>query len=214
MSAIEETGYYAKKKSLIAKEQKRDDIAQKRINFMIASRFVDPKNLIFLDESGAKTNMTRRYGRSPIGKRCYFYNTHGNWNTTTMISAIRMDGVIEKATLLIDGPMTGNIFATYIENMLSPTLRPGDIVVMDNLSSHKSAAVEEAIDKAHADLWYLPAYSPDMNPIEKLWGKIKSCLRRIEASTMEGLLEAAKHAFRAVKREECKNYFVSCGYGI
>jgi len=134
---------------------------------------------------------------------------HGNWNTTTMISAIRMDGVIEKATLLIDGAMTGSIFATIIENMLSLTLRPGDIVVMDILSSHKSAAVEEAIDKAPADLWYLPAYSPDMNPIEKLWSKIKSCLRRIE-----GLLEAAKHAFRAVNPEECRNPFASCRYEI
>ena len=214
MAAIEETGYYAKKKSLIAKEQKRDDIVQKHINFMIASRFVDPKNLIFLDESGAKTNMTRSYGWSPISERCYFYNTHGNWKSTTMISVILMDGVIVKAALLIDWPMTGNIFATYIENMLLPTLPSDDIVVMDNLSSHKSAAVEEAIDKAHADLWYLPAYSPDMNPIEKLWSKIKSCLRRIEANTMEGLLEASKRAFRAVKPEECKNYFASCGYGI
>jgi len=211
---LKKLGITLKKKSIIAKEQERDDIAQKRINFMIASRFVDPKNFIFLDESGAKTNMTRLYGWAPKNERCYFYNTHGNWKTTTMISAIRMEGVIEEATLLIDGPMTGSIFTTYIENMLSPALRPGDIVVMDNLSSHKPASIEKAIEIAGADLWYLPAYSPDLNPIEKLWSKVKSCLRRFGARTMEGLVEAAKKAFRAVKPEECKNYFASCGYGI
>ena len=187
---------------------------KRRINFAIASRFVDPKNLIFLDESGAKTNMTRLYGRSPIGERCRVYNTHGHWKTTTMISAIRLEGIIKEATLLLDGPMTGEVFAKYIENNLSPVLRPGDIVVMDNLSSHKSAEIEKLIDDANADLWYLPAYSPDLNPIEKMWSKIKSYLRRIGAITMEGLVKAAGRAFRAVTPTECRNYFASSGYGI
>jgi len=214
MSSVEEAELYAKKKSLIPQEQTRDDIVKRRINFAIASRFVDPKSFVFLDESSAKTNMTRLYGRSPIGERCRVYNTHGHWKTTTMISAIRMDGVIEEATLLIDGPMNGEVFAEYIETMLSPVLRPGDIVVMDNLSAHKVAGLEQAIDDAKADVWYLPAYSPDMNPIEKLWSKVKACLRRIAANTLEGLVKAAGRAFRAVTPTECRNYFASSGYGI
>ena len=211
---LKKLGITLKKKSLIAKEQQRDDIVQKRINFTIASRFVDPKTLVFLDESGVKTNMTRLYGWAPIGERCRFHIPHGHWKSMTLISAIRIDQVIEEATMLLDGPLTGDIFTEYVENKLSPNLKPGDIVVMDNLSSHKAAGVEKAIANAKADLWYLPAYSPDMNPIEKLWSKTKSCLRRISAGTIEGIISAVKRALRLVTPEECRNYFASCGYGI
>jgi len=187
-------------------------VVKKRRNFLIARRFVEPDRFVFLDESGAKTNMTRLYGRAPIGRRCNFFNAHGHWKTTTMISAIRRDSVIEEATLLLDGPMNSATFLGYIERCLAPALRPGEIVVMDNLSSHKASGVEEAIERAGASVWWLPPYSPDLNPIEKLWSKIKSGLRRAAAGTLAGLTDAAGEAFKAVTAKECANYFEACGY--
>jgi len=197
---------------LIAREQLRPDIAERRKNFAIARRFVDPSKFVFLDESGAKTNMTRLYGRSKIGTRCNFYNSYGHWKTTTMISALRVDRVIEDATVLFDGPMNSVTFLGYVEHCLAPSLEAGDVVVMDNLGAHKSAGVEEAIEAVGASVWFLPAYSPDLNPIEKLWSKIKSWLRNAAADTLDGLCHAAGEAFRAVTESECANYFKSCGY--
>jgi transposase len=208
----QEAGRVFEKKSLIAREQHRPDVVERRRSFAIARRFVEPGNLVFLDESGARTNMTRLYGRSRVGERCNFFNAHGHWKTTTMISAMRVDRVIERATILFDGPMNSATFLGYIERCLGPTLGPGDVVVMDNLGAHKAAGVEEAIDAAGASVWWLPPYSPDLNPIEKLWSKIKSRLRRAAADTMDKLCHAAGEAFKAVTPTECANYFTSCGY--
>lgn len=202
-----------KKKSLIAREQQRPDVIERRHNFMIAKRFIDPCKIVVLDESGAKTNMTRLYGRAPIGDRCHFFNAHGHWRTVTMISAMRLTGVVPEATLLIDGPMNAETFHGYIETCLAPTLQPGDVVMMDNLSAHKVAGVEEMIDAVGASVWWLPPYSPDLNPIEKLWSKIKSWLRRAAADTLDRLAIAAGDAFRNVTADECANYFRCCGYG-
>lgn len=130
-----------------------------------------------------------------------------------MLSAIRLDGVMQNATVVIDGPMNRDTFVAYTEHCLAPALRPGDVVIMDNLSSHKDAAVRELIEQAHADLWYLPPYSPDLNPIEKLWSKVKSWLRRVMAHTFDSLLDAIADALRAVDAQECRNYFQACGYG-
>jgi transposase len=207
-----EAGRVAKKKSLIAREQRRPDVAERRRNFAIARRFAEPERFVFLDESGAKTSMTRLYGRSKIGERCNFHTPHGHWKTTTMISALRVDGVIPAATMLLDGPMNAVTFLGWVESCLAPSLRPGDIVVMDNLGAHKAAGVEEAIERAGASVWWLPPYSPDLNPIEKLWSKVKSWLRRVAAGTVDGLWRAAGDAFRAVTPGECANYFRSCGY--
>ena len=149
---------------MIAAEQNRPDVIERRHNFSIACRFVEPKQLVFLDESGAKTNMTRLYGRAPTGERCVDHTPHGHWKTMTMLSAIRLDGVMQEATMVYDGPMNRDTFVAYTEHRLVPTLRPGDIVVMDNLSSHKAAKVRELIEAAGADLWYLPPYSPDLAP--------------------------------------------------
>lgn len=198
---------------MIAREQTRPDVAARRVNFVIASRFVDLDRFVFLDESGARTNMTRLYGRAPIGQRCLFATPHGHWRTTTMVSAVRLGGVIERATMLFDGPMNAVTFEGYVRLCLAPALRPGDVVVMDNLGAHKAAGVEEAIDAAGASLWYLPAYSPDLNPIEKMWSKVKSWLRRAAASTFASLVDAAGDAFAAVNSTECRGYFHSCGYG-
>ena len=188
-------------------------MAERRRNFMIASRFVDPARFVFLDESGAKTNMTRRYGRAPIGERCFDRTPHGHWRTMTMLSAIRKAGVMEGATVVFDGPMDGITFLTSIEQFLVPTLQPGDVVVMDNLASHKVKGVREAIESAGCDLWYLPPYSPDLNPIEKLWSKVKAWLRRVSAVTYKTLWQAIAAALRAADSDECANYLASCGYG-
>ena len=197
---------------MIAREQLRPDVVRRRLSFAIARRFVDPSRFVFLDESGARTNMTRLYGRAPVGERCRFYSPHGHWHATTMVSAMRLTGVIEPATLLLDGPMNAVTFLGYTESCLAPALDPGDVVVMDNLGAHKAAGVVEAIESAGASAWYLPPYSPEMNPIEKLWSKIKSWLRRAAAETLDGLASAAGDAFRHVTANECANYFKACGY--
>lgn len=203
----------AKKKSLIAAEQLRPDVQRQRRSFAIARRFVKPEQLIFLDESAAQSNMTRLYGRSPVGTRCVDRTPHGHWKTTTMLSAIRLTGVIRDATIILDGPMNSDTFRAYTEQYLAPTLKPGDVVVMDNLSSHKAGGVRETIEAVDADLWYLPPYSPDYNPIEKLWSKVKAYLRRVSARTFDAIGHALAEVLRTVKAGECMNYFRSCGYG-
>ncbi len=197
----------------MAAEQLRPDVVERRKNFALAWRFLRRKQLVFLDESGAKTNMTRLYGRALRGERCVDHSPHGHWKTMTMLSAIRDEGVIEGATVVVDGAMDGDTFLNYVERCLVPSLRSGDVVVMDNLASHKVRGVREAIESAGCDLWYLPPYSPDLNPIEKLWSKVKSWLRRVWATTFDGLSDAVADALRAVKPDECANYFASCGYG-
>ncbi len=170
------------------------------------------ERLVFLDESGAKTNMTRRYGRSMRGHRCHFSVPHGHWQTTTMISALRCTGVIPQATMVFDGPTDATVFRGYVERCLAPALQPGDVVMMDNLAAHKVNGVAQAIEAVGAELLYLPAYSPDLNPIEKLWSKIKGRLRRAGPRQMDQLISAIGHAFRHVEHTECNNYFRSCGY--
>ena len=187
-------------------------MAQRRRNFSIARRFVPLESLVFLDESGAQSNMTRLYGRSPTGTRCNGHTPRGHWKTTTLLSAIRLDGVIEQATVIVDGPMNTGTFEAYTEHCLAPSLQRGDVVVMDNLSSHKSVATRHAIERADAELWFLPPYSPDLNPIEKLWSKVKAWLRRVSARTFDTIGEALAQVLRTVTSTECGNYFKSCGY--
>ncbi len=131
----------------------------------------------------------------------------------TMLSAIRWDGVIPEATIVLDGSMNSVTFLAYTRQCLAPLLRPGDIVVMDNLSSHKAVGVRQAIEEVGADLWYLPPYSPDLNPIEKLWSKVKAWLRRVGAKTFDTLTAAIGDALRSVTINECSNSFNACGYG-
>ena len=130
----------------------------------------------------------------------------------TMISALRCTGVIPEATMVFDGPTDGTVFRGYVEQCLAPALDPGDVVVLDNLSAHKVHGVVESLHAVGADALYLPAYSPDLNPIEKLWSKIKSCLRRAGPRQMSALVQEIGTAFRQVAATECANYFVSCGY--
>ena len=167
---------------------------------------------MFLDESGAKTNMTRLRGRAPRGRRLHAAAPCGRWQSTTMISSIRLDGTT--ACMHLPGAADTAAFVTYIEQVLCPTLKPGDIVVMDNLSVHKSPEVERLVRSVGAEVRFLPAYSPDLNPIEKMWSKIKNVLRSLEARTPEQLGEAISIAFSKVTAKDAMGWFASCGYSI
>jgi transposase len=167
---------------------------------------------VFLDESGAKTNMTRLRGRAPRGRRLHAAAPCGRWQSTTMISSIRLDGTT--ACMHLAGAADTAAFVTYIEQVLCPTLRPGDIVVMDNLSVHKSPEVERLVRSVGGEVRFLPAYSPDLNPIEKMWSKIKNLLRSLEARTPEQLDEAISMAFSKVTAKDAMGWFASCGYSI
>ena len=168
--------------------------------------------MIFLDESGAKTNLTRRCGRALKGQRVHAAVPHGHWNTTTLIGAMRLDG--STACMTIEGAADTEVFQAYVRGVLGPTLRPGDVVIMDNLSLHKSEPTLSLIAQSGAQILFLPAYSPDLNPIEKMWSKVKSRLRTAEARTQEALLEAIASALQSVTRQDAMNWFASCGYSI
>ena len=169
------------------------------------------EKLVFIDESGAKTNMTRLYGRAKDGQRAVDDAPAGHWCTTTMISSIRLDG--STACMVVDGATTKDIFKAYVENILLPTLRPGDIVVLDNLSSHKNQEIRDLIESVGAELWFLPPYSPDLNPIEKMWSKVKAILRKLKARTEQALIAAIAKALEQVTASDVKGWFKSCGYG-
>jgi len=170
------------------------------------------RRLLFMDESGAKTNMTRLYGRAPRGIRVYDRVPNGRWETTTMIAAIGRNG--PQAPWVIDGPMDGAAFTVWAKQVLAPTLEPGDIIVMDNLSVHKNAAARAAIESAGAEIWDLPPYSPDLNPIEKMWSKVKALLRQSKARDTEALYNAIGHAMAKVSQQDIVNWFASCGYSL
>ena len=165
---------------------------------------------MFVDETGTSTKMARRYGRAPKGERCRAAVPHGHWETTTLTAGLRLGGMI--APLVLDGPMTGAAFLAYVEQMLVPTLVPGDIVVMDNLPAHKVGGVRTAIEAAGASLRYLPPYSPDFNPIEMAFAKLKALLRGVAARTIPTLWQAIAAALDRVTPDECQNYFIAAGY--
>lgn len=165
---------------------------------------------MFIDESGAKTNMTRLYGRAFGGQRAVDTTPHGQWCTTTMISALRFDG--STADMVLEGATDGAAFLVYTREILAPKLRQGDIVVMDNLAAHKMPAVIEAIEASGAEVWFLPPYSPDFNPIEKMWSKIKAYLRKVKARTKESLWQAIGDALKKVTASDALGWFESCGY--
>ena len=173
---------------------------------------MDPAKLIFLDESGAKTNLTRLCGRAPKGERVHASAPHGHWQTTTMISSIRLDG--STACMALEGTTDTESFRAYVGQVLVPTLRPGDIVVLDNLSPHKSDPTLALITQAGAQVLFLPAYSPDFNPIEKMWSKIKTLLRGMEARTPEDLIAAIGRCLARVTAQDALGWFVSFGYSF
>lgn len=182
----------------------------KRDEWRAGQPTLDSAKLVFLDETGASTAMTRTHGRCPRGERLVMDVPHGHWKTTTFVVALTLGGLA--APTVVDGAMTGDLFVAYVEQQLAPTLKAGDVVVMDNLSSHKRAGVRAAIEAAGAQLRYLPPYSPDLNPIEKAFAKLKSLLRKAAKRTIPQLEAYLGEALDAFSPEECVNYFRSCGY--
>jgi transposase len=200
------------KKTLRASEQDRPDIAKARKAWQRQQPRLDPARLIFLDESGAKTNMTRLRGRAQRGERVHAATPHGHWHTTTMISSIRFDG--STACMTIEGATDTEVFHAYVEQVLVPTLRPGDIVIMDNLGAHKNDRTEALIVATGAKVRFLPPYSPDLNPIEKMWSKVKQLLRSAEARTLPELQQAIASALAKVTSKDALGWWVSCGYSF
>jgi transposase len=166
--------------------------------------------VLFLDETGAMTNLLRSHGRSEQGRRCVAFTPNGHWKVLTAVAAIRLEGLTASATMAC--PMDGELFQTYVREALLPALKPGDVVVMDNLPSHKPPRVRELIESADATLLYLPPYSPDKNPIEMIWSKVKRLLRSAEARTVEALHAAFGAAMHAVQITDILGCFQHCGY--
>ena len=193
-----------------AAEQDRPDVAAARMAWADGQTKLDPERLVFIDETGTSTNMARLRGRARRGERLVGKIPHGHWKTTTFVAGLRSDALT--APCVIDGPMNGNTFLAYVEQILAPSLKPGDIVVLDNLSAHKVAGVREAVEAAGARLLYLPPYSPDFNPIEQLFAKIKALLRKAAERSVDGLWSRIASLLDAFTPQECANYLRNVGY--
>lgn len=198
------------KKTAHASEQERPDVKQRREDWFDGQLDLDPDRLVFIDETWTSTNMARTRGRAPRGERLRASIPHGHWKTTTFIAGLRRSGMV--APMVLDGPINGVWFQAYVDQVLVPTLSPGDIVIMDNLGSHKRPDVRAAIEAAGATLLYLPPYSPDFNPIEKAFSKLKALLRKASERSVEGLWATIGALIPAFKPRECANFFASAGY--
>jgi transposase len=193
-----------------ASEQLRPDVVIARKAWRAMQPSIAARRLIFLDETGVTTNMVRRYGRAPRGRRVRGYAPAGHWKITTFLAGLTLDGLV--APLVIDQPMNREIFTQYIRQFLVPELRPGDIVILDNLSSHKGAEAAALVDACGAKLLFLPPYSPDLNPIEMAFSKFKTLLRKAGERTREELWTRIGAILDEFKPVECRNYFAHAGY--
>ena len=191
-------------------EQNRRDIARRRYWWKKYQTRIAPSRLVFIDETWAKTNMAPIHGWGNKGERLKAFVPHGHWKTMTFIAALRHDAIT--APCVFDGPINGESFLRYVEQFLVPTLKPGDIVIMDNLGSHKSEAVRTAIKAAGARLLFLPPYSPDLNPIEQVFAKLKHLLRRACERTVENTWRRIGTLLDRFPPQECNNYLVNAGY--
>jgi len=171
---------------------------------------LDPKRLVFIDETWASTNMARLRGRAPKGERLRTGIPHGHWRTTTFVAGLRLAGMV--APMVLDGPINGHAFQAYVDQVLVPELKPGDIVIMDNLGSHKGRGVRTAIEAAGAMLLYLPPYSPDFNPIENAFSKLKALLRKAAERTVDALWDTIGTLIPTFTPTECANFFAAAGY--
>lgn len=198
------------KKAQRAAEQDRPDVARARRDWQECQAQIDPRRLIFLDESGLKTNLTRLRGWILGGERLVEAVPAGHWETSTLVQAIDLNGT--RAAMVLDGPMNAASFAGFCRWLLVPTLSPGDIVVMDNLSSHKSRESVAAIESAGAGIVYLPPYSPDLNPIELAFSKLKQLIRSLRPRTFSETIDAARDALLQLTHEDISSYFDHCGY--
>jgi transposase len=195
---------------LFALEQGRADIARRRQRWRSWQGHLDPARLVFIDETWIKTNMAPLRGWGPRGRRLRGFAPHGHWRTLTFLGALRCDQLT--APCVFDGPINGECFRAYVRQQLLPVLRPGDIVIMDNLGSHKSAAIRHTIRAAGARIWFLPPYSPDLNPIEQPFAKIKHWMRHAQKRTIEDTWRHLGHLVGTIKPDECANYFNNAGY--
>jgi len=202
-------GSAAEKKSLHAIERDREENRRRREEFLERLQTIPPEKLIFLDESGVTTQMTRGYARASGGRRVHEATPAGHWKILTILSALSLGGLL--ATMTIEQATDGDIFLAYLEQVLGPKLRPGDVVVMDNLSAHKVAGVEQLIQAAGAELLYLPPYSPGLNPIEKAWAKLKQLLRSAKARTAEALEQAIAELLPQITPENAQAWFRHSG---
>ncbi|WP_237751651.1 IS630 family transposase [Sphingobium sp. DC-2] len=203
-------GLTRKKRQGHAIEQDRPDVLKQRQDWFEGQLDLEPERLVFVDETWTATNMTRSHGRCPKGERLRMGFPHGHRKTTTLVAGLRMTGMV--APMVLDGPINGDWFETYVAQVLVPELRPGDVVIMDNLSSHKRAAVQDRIKAAGATLRFLPPYSPDFNPIEKAFSRLKAMLRKASERTVSGLWSLIGKLVDIFQPHECANYFRSCGY--
>lgn len=195
---------------MLPNEQDRPDVAEARARWRHGQARLAPERLVFIDETWTKTNMIRSHGRCARGKRLAGKAPFGHWHTSTFIAALRVNGI--EAPAVIDGPVNGLIFQAYVEQILAPALKPGDIVIMDNLSSHKRQAVRDAIEARGAELRFLPPYSPDLNPIEQAFAKLKTLLRKAQARTRDALWKRIGALLDEFSQQECQNYFINAGY--
>lgn len=199
------------KKTLLAIEQFRSDVARRRERWRGAMDKLDSERLVFIDETWIKTDMAPIRGWGPKGERLPGYAPDSRWRTYTFIGALRVNALT--APCVIDGPVNGGLFRLYVEHLLVPTLRAGDIVILNNLGSHRGHAVRDAIRSAGATLAFLPSYSPDLNPIEQALSKIKHWMRMAQERTLEAISERVAHVVAAITERECRNYIHNVGYG-
>ena len=200
----------SQKKTLIASEQDRPDVVRRRAQWLRYRHRIDPARLVFIDETWTKTNMAPLRGWARRGERLKAKVPHGRWQTMTFLAALRLDRI--EAPWLIDGPINGERFRLYVENVLLPTLLPDDIVVIDNLGSHRGKAIRRIIRSVGARLFFLPKYSPDLNPIEQLFAKLKHRLRKAAKRSVQAVSNAIGDILNSITSAECQNYFVNSGY--
>ena len=194
-----------------AQEQSRPDVAARRQQWQSeVMPELQADRLVFLDEIAAKTDLTRTHGYAPRGQRLLGWAPYRRWQTSTFLGAMRAGGFL--APLVVDGAMTGELFVAYVEQVLIPELEPGDVVVLDNLSCHTQKAVRQALEAAGCRVLYLPAYSPDLNPIEMAFSKLKRLLRKAAERTVEGLWSTLGRLLDHFSPQECRNYIRHCGY--
>ncbi|MGE0515706.1 MAG: IS630 family transposase [Hyphomicrobiaceae bacterium] len=210
MALLEARRHQLQKKTVFATEQNRPDIARRRAWWRRRQPALDAARLVFIDETWTKTNMTRSHGWWRRGAPLKAHAPHGHWRTMTCIAALRSDGIT--APCVFDGPINGASFLAYFRQALVLTLRPGDIVIMDNLGSHKGRAVRDAIREAGARLWFLPAYSPDLNPIEQVFAKLKTLLRKAEERTVDAVRARIGALLKLFTPGECASYLRNSGY--
>jgi transposase len=198
------------KKTAHASEQDRPDVKAKREAWFESQLDLDPEKLIFIDETWTTTNMARKCGRAKKGERLRAGIPHGHWKTTTFVAGLRMTGMV--APMVLDGPINGLWFQAYVDQVLAPSLSPGDIVIMDNLGSHKGSKVRAAIEAVGARLLYLPPYSPDFNPIENAFSKLKALLRKAAERTVDALWDRIGALLGEFSPNECASFFAAAGY--